>query len=96
MLSKPAILCNSAKISNQAFFSEPSILRDYATLSNPATPSDPATYSNPLMFSDADDITVTSSSQSEEIHNNHRTPITSNPPEGSTCPKLEASKDYLN
>ncbi len=34
-----------------------------------------------MMFSDADEVTVTSSSQSEEIHNNHSTPITS---EGST------------
>jgi hypothetical protein len=44
-------------------------------------PSDPAIYSDPATFSNADDVTVTSSSQSKEIHNNHSTPIAS---EGST------------
>ncbi len=68
-------------LSDQATFSEPAILRNSVILSNPATPSNPALYSNPLTFSDADDITVTSSSQSKEMHNNHSTPITS---EGST------------
>jgi hypothetical protein len=47
-------------------------------------PSNPATFSNPLTFSDADDTTVTSSSQSKEIHTNHSTPTASDPPEGST------------
>jgi hypothetical protein len=55
-----------------------------ATLSNPATPSNPTTYSDPSTFSDADDVTVMSSSQREEIHNNHSTPTASNAPEGST------------
>jgi hypothetical protein len=47
-------------------------------------PSDPVTFSNRSTFSNADDVTVTSSSQSEEIHINHSTPTASNPPEGST------------
>jgi hypothetical protein len=54
------------------------------TLSNLATPSDPATFSNPSLFSNADDIMLTSSSQSEELHVNHSTPTASNPSEGST------------
>jgi hypothetical protein len=36
------------------------------------------------MSGDADDVTMTSSSQSEERHNNHSTPTTSDPLEGST------------
>ncbi len=86
MLSKPAILRNSAKISDRATFSKPAILPNSATLSDPATPSDPAIYSNSATFSDADDITMMSSSQSKEIHNNHNhsTLITSDPPEVST------------
>jgi hypothetical protein len=91
-LSEPAILRDSAKISNRATFSKPAILCDSATLSDPVTPSNPATYSNPLMFSNADDVTVTSSSQSKEIHNNHSTPITSNPPEGSTTAVVAVTK----
>ena len=84
MLSKPAILCNSAIISDLATLSKPAISCDSATLSDPATPSNPATFSDPLTFSNADDVTVMSSSQSEEIHINHSTPTPSNPPEGST------------
>jgi hypothetical protein len=84
MLSKPAILRDSAKISNLTTFSKPAILRDSTTLSDLATPSNPATYSNPSTFGHADDVTVTSSSQSKEMHNNHSTPIASDPPEGST------------
>ncbi len=84
MLSKPAILCNSAIISNPATLSDPGISRNSATLSGPATPSNPATFSNPLTFSNADDVMLTSSSQSQELHVNHSTPTASNPPEGST------------
>ncbi len=47
-------------------------------------PSNPTTFSNPSMFSNADDVMVTSSSQSEEIHINHSTPTASDPPEAST------------
>jgi hypothetical protein len=83
-LSEPAILRNSAIISNQATFREPAILCDSATLSNPATPSNPAINSNPLTFSNADDVTVTSSSQSKEIHNNHSTLIASEGYHGSS------------
>ncbi len=80
-LSEPAILLDSAKLSNRTTFSEPAILCNFATLSDPAMLSDSAIYSDPATFSDADDVTVTSSSQSEEIHDNHSTPISS---EGST------------
>ncbi len=47
-------------------------------------PSNPATFSNPSSLSNADDVTLMSSSQSEEIHINHSTLTTSDPPEGST------------
>jgi hypothetical protein len=43
-----------------------------------------ATFSNPSTRGNADDVTMTSSCQSKEIHNNHSTPTASNPPEGST------------
>ncbi len=48
------------------------------------TPSDPATFSNPSTFSDADDVMMTSPSQSKELQVNHSTPTASNPSEGST------------
>jgi hypothetical protein len=47
-------------------------------------PSNPATFSNPSMLSNADDIMLTSSSQSEELHANHSTPTASDNYEGST------------
>jgi hypothetical protein len=46
--------------------------------------SNPATFGNPLTFSDADDVMLTSLSQSEEVHVNHSTPTDSNPSEGRT------------
>ncbi len=55
-----------------------------ATLSDPETPSDPATFGNPLTLSNADDVMLTSPSQSEELHVNHSTPTASDPSEGST------------
>ncbi len=90
MLSKPAILCNSAIISDPptlshpATLSDPAISRNSTTLSDPAMPSNPATFSDPSMFSNADDVMLTSSSQSKELHVNHSTPTASDPPEGST------------
>ncbi len=81
---EPTILCNSARISDPVTLSDPAISRNSATLSDPATPSNPATFSDPLMFSDADDVMLTSPSQSEESHVNHSTPTTSDPSEGST------------
>ncbi len=39
---------------------------------------------HPTSFSNADDVTLTSSSQSKDVHNNYSTPITSNSPEGKT------------
>jgi hypothetical protein len=83
-LSEPAILRDSVIISNPATLSNPAISRDSVTLSDLAEPSNPATFSNPSMFSNADDIMLTSSSQSEELHVNHSTPTASNPSEGST------------
>ncbi len=80
-LSEPAILRDFVIISNQVTFSEPAILRNSATLNNPATPSDPTKYSDPATFSNAGDVTVMSSSQSKEIHNNHSSPTAS---DGST------------
>jgi hypothetical protein len=47
-------------------------------------PSDPATFSNPSTFSNADDVMMTSPSQSKELHVNHSNPTSSNPSEGST------------
>jgi hypothetical protein len=46
--------------------------------------SDPATYSNPLTLSNADEVILTSPSQSKELHVNHSTRTTSDPSEGST------------
>jgi hypothetical protein len=82
--SKPAILHNSANISNPATPSNWSIHRGPATKSNPAKFSNSATFSNPLTRGNADDVTMTSSSQSKEIHKNYSTPAASYPPEGST------------
>jgi hypothetical protein len=83
-LSEPAILCNSAIISNPVTLSNPAIYRDSTTLSNPASPSNPATFSNPLLLSNADDIMLTSPSQSKELHVNHSTPTASNLSESRT------------
>jgi hypothetical protein len=47
-------------------------------------PSNPATFDNPSMFSNADDVMLTSPSQSEEVHVNHSTPTASHPSEGKT------------
>jgi hypothetical protein len=47
-------------------------------------PSNPATFSDPSTLSNADDIMLTSSSQSEELYANHSTPIASDNYEGST------------
>jgi hypothetical protein len=83
-LSEPAILCNSLIISNPTTLNNPAISHDSAKLSNPATPSNPVTFSNPLTFIDADDIMMTSPSQSKDVHVNHSTPTASNPSEGRT------------
>ncbi len=47
-------------------------------------PSNPATFGDPSMFSNADDVTLTSPSQSKEVCVNHSTPTASNPSEGRT------------
>ncbi len=83
-LSKPAFLCNSMIICNPMTLSNPAISCNSAKLSNPATHSDPATFSNPSTFSHADDVMMTSPSQSNEVHVNHSTPTASNPSEGRT------------
>jgi hypothetical protein len=83
-LSEPAILCNFAIISNPVTISNPLISCDSGTLSDLATLSNPATFSDPSMLSNADDVMLTSPSQSEELHVNHSTPTASDPSEGST------------
>jgi hypothetical protein len=83
-LSNPAILCNSAILSNPATLSNPAILCNSSILSNPATPSNLATYGNPLMLSDADDVMLTSPSKSKDVHVNNSIPTASNPTEGRT------------
>ncbi len=65
-------------------FSNPAILPNPTILSNPATLSNSVTFSNPLMLSKADDIMLTSPSQSKDVHDNNSTPTASNPPEGKT------------
>ena len=81
-LNNPEILRNFAILSNPATLSDPAISLDSTTLSNPATPSNPATLSDSLMLSETDDVMLTSPSQSEDVHDNNSTPITSDPPEG--------------
>jgi hypothetical protein len=81
-LGDPAILCDSAILSDPANLSNPAILCNSTRLSNPATPSNPMTFSNPLTLSNADDVRLTSPSQSKDAHNNNSTPTTSNPLEG--------------
>ena len=52
-----------------------------------ATPTIPESISDNdclMSFSDADDATVTSSTQRKEIHESNSTPINNNPPEGKT------------
>jgi hypothetical protein len=81
--SKPAIPHNSTNMSNQATLSNPAIHCNSATKSNPTKFSNSATFSNPSTCGNADDVTMTSSSQSKETHNNYSTPTASNPLEGS-------------
>jgi hypothetical protein len=38
----------------------------------------------PMSFSNADDVMLTSTSQSKDVHNNFSDPTTTNPPEGNT------------
>ncbi len=83
-LSEPEILRNSAIISDPATLSNPAISYNSVTLSNPATPSNPAIFGNPSTLSNADDVMLTSPSQSKELHINHSTPTASDPSEGST------------
>jgi hypothetical protein len=59
------------------------------TLPSPikATPTKIASNQNdfcPASFSNADDVMMTSPSQSKNVHDNHSTPTTSNPREGKT------------
>jgi hypothetical protein len=83
-LSNPAILRNSAILSNPATLSNRAIACNSTRLCNPARLSDPATFSNLSMLSNADDVRLTSPSQSKDVHNNNSPPTTSNPPEGKT------------
>jgi hypothetical protein len=71
-------------LSNPETLSNPAIVCDFGRLRDLAMPSDPTTFSNPLTLSNADDIRLTSPSQSKDLHNNNSTPTASNPLEGKT------------
>ncbi len=76
-------------VSNQEIASNRDIaclatLSDPAILSNAATLSNPVTLSNPSTLRNADDVMLTSPSQSEDVHINNSTSTASNPPEGKT------------
>ncbi len=77
-------IVSNQDITRQANLSNPAILCSSMRLSNPATLSDPATFSNPSMLSDADDVRLTSPSQSKDVHNNNSAPTASNPLKGKT------------
>jgi hypothetical protein len=78
----PAILCDSVILSNPATLSNPAILRDSVTFGDLVRPSNPVTFGTPSMFSNADDIMLTSPSKSDDVHVNNSTPTASNPTEG--------------
>jgi hypothetical protein len=73
--------------SNPATRSNPAIVCNFVRLSDPTMPSYPATFSNPSMLSNADDVRLTSPSQSGDVQNNNNTFTTSNPLEGKTQQK---------
>jgi hypothetical protein len=85
-LSDPAILCESARLSNPATLSKPAILHDSAIISNPATLSDPAISRDSSKLSNpaTPNVMMMSPSQSKKLHVNHSIPTASNPSEGST------------
>jgi hypothetical protein len=91
-LGNPVILHDSAILSDTATLSDPAILCNSTRLSNPATPSNPATFSNPSMLCDANDVRLTSPSQSEDVHNNNSTPTASNPLEGKTTAVIDVMR----
>jgi hypothetical protein len=97
-LSAPVILCNSTILSNPATLSNLAILKDSMRLSDPAMSSNPATFSDPLMLRDADDVRLTSPSQSKDVHSNNSTPTASNPLEDKTTAAIAVMrgnpKDY--
>jgi hypothetical protein len=64
--------------------SNPAILCNSVIVSNPVTPSNLATFSNPSTLSNADDVMLTSSIKSKDVHVNNSTPTASNLPEGKT------------
>jgi hypothetical protein len=94
-LGNPAILCNSVRLSDPVTLCYPVIVCDSMRFSNLATPSNPATFSNPLMLSNADDVRLTSPSQSEEVHSNNSTPTTSYPLEGKTTTVIAVMRGNL-
>ncbi len=70
---------NLEKAIKQSKLSPPSLIK--------ATPTEIASNHDvprPATFSDADDVMLTSPSQSENVHDNNSTPTTFNPPEGKT------------
>jgi hypothetical protein len=72
------------QFSNPATLSNPAIVCNSTRFSDLVMPSNPATFSNPLMLSNADDVRLTSPSQSKDVHNNNSTPTASNLLEGKT------------
>jgi hypothetical protein len=77
-----------------ATLSNPAILCNSVILSNPAMISNSATFSDPLRLSKADDVMLTSLSQSEEVHDNNSNPTTSNPPEDKTTAVIAVMRGY--
>ncbi len=86
-------IASNQNIACPAALSDPVILCYSMTLSNPATPSVSATFGDPSMLSDADDVMLTSPSQSKDVNDNNGTPITSNPSEGKTTAVIAVMRD---
>jgi hypothetical protein len=87
-------IASNQDIAHSATLGDPAILCNSARLSDPWTPSNPATFSNPLTLSNADDVRLTSPSQSMDVHNNNSTLTTSNPLEGKTTAVIAVMRGY--
>jgi hypothetical protein len=62
------IVSNREIASNRDIAQHPATLSDPAILNNPVTLSNSATFSNPSTRSDADEVMLTSPSQSKDVH----------------------------
>ncbi len=85
-------IASDGDIAPPGTLSNPAILSNPAALSNPATLCNPATFSNPSTLSNADDVMLTSPSQSKNVHNNYSTPTAFNPPEGKNTAVIAVMK----